>query len=529
MNKRFNLIDENWILLRDKKCNIHEVSLSEAIINSQNYVSMSGELPTQDVAIMRVMLAVLHTIFSRYDIKGNSIHLEDEDDAFEQWKSIWENGCFPAEVIKKYFEDWYDRFWLIHPKRPFWQVADLNRGTEYTAAKLNGELAESNNKIRLFPKVSSDEKASMSFARAARWLINLNAYDDTSSKPTKEGSAKGKLPSPGAGWLGKIGITYLKGMNLFETLMFNLVMIHGEHISSDEHPVWEKPNVSDEERVEIPCPNNFAELYTIQSRRIKLKVEGDKVTGCILIGGDFFQKENSFIEPMTIWNPPRKGNDAYSPRRHDISRHLWREFSTFYPDDEKSTAGIILWNQRYVARVLKKSRLMTTAIASVQYGDKDFFVDNIYADEMSMSIGILSDVGKSWRKRIITEIEKCEETAKKLYSFAINVNIANGGDVEDKQPGISAKDRLYYRLDIPFKKWITSINPDNDDEIIIKLEEWKSTVKSIVFELAEDISKASSPQAMLGRYIGLNNKTLYSVPKSENILRAGFNSIYKSI
>lgn len=65
MNEReFNLIDEKWIKVMDNRCNISEISLKDVILYSHKYKALSGELPTQDIAVMRLILAVLHTIYS---------------------------------------------------------------------------------------------------------------------------------------------------------------------------------------------------------------------------------------------------------------------------------------------------------------------------------------------------------------------------------------------------------------------------------------------------------------------------------
>lgn len=60
----FNLLDEPWIRVRDDSCQVHEVSLTDALLHAHQYTSLSGELPTQDIVILRLMLAVLHTVFS---------------------------------------------------------------------------------------------------------------------------------------------------------------------------------------------------------------------------------------------------------------------------------------------------------------------------------------------------------------------------------------------------------------------------------------------------------------------------------
>ena len=68
MNDReFNLLDEPWIKVIDGDCRIHEVSLTGLFEHAHDYQDLCGELPTQDFAMLRLLLAVLHTVFSRYD------------------------------------------------------------------------------------------------------------------------------------------------------------------------------------------------------------------------------------------------------------------------------------------------------------------------------------------------------------------------------------------------------------------------------------------------------------------------------
>ena len=80
------------------------------------------------------------------------------DDALERWSALWQLGHFPAEPVRDYLEQWKDRFWLFHPTHPFWQVPQAKIGTEYGAAKLNGEMSESSNKLRLFPLYAGAEQ-----------------------------------------------------------------------------------------------------------------------------------------------------------------------------------------------------------------------------------------------------------------------------------------------------------------------------------------------------------------------------------
>ena len=65
--REFNLLEEPWIKVLDGECRIHEVSLTDLFEQAHIYRDLCGELPTQDFAVLRLLLAVLHTVFSRYD------------------------------------------------------------------------------------------------------------------------------------------------------------------------------------------------------------------------------------------------------------------------------------------------------------------------------------------------------------------------------------------------------------------------------------------------------------------------------
>ena len=288
----FNLLTEPWIRVRLRDNTVREVSLTEALVSAQDYADLAGEMPTQNAAVLRLLLAVLFTVFSRVDAKGESRPLMQSDDALERWSALWQLGHFPAEPVRDYLEQWKDRFWLFHPTHPFWQVPQAKIGTEYGAAKLNGEMSESSNKLRLFPLYAGQSKEQLSYPQAARWLLCVNGYDDTSAKPKGKG-----LPSVGAGWLGKIGFIQAQGDSLYETLMLNLTLLRdSRECWSESKPCWELEAPKSAERTEICCPDNPAQLLTLQSRRLLLHRTGENVDGFCLLGGDFFPLD--FLQPV---------------------------------------------------------------------------------------------------------------------------------------------------------------------------------------------------------------------------------------
>ena len=63
----YNLLEERWMRVRGQDYTVQEVSLPDALLHAHEYRDLAGELPTQDAAMLRLLLAVLHTVFSRVD------------------------------------------------------------------------------------------------------------------------------------------------------------------------------------------------------------------------------------------------------------------------------------------------------------------------------------------------------------------------------------------------------------------------------------------------------------------------------
>ena len=292
----FNLLTEPWVRVRRPDNTVQEVSLTDALLHAQDYVDLAGEMPTQDAAMLRLLLAVLFTVFSRVNVEGEPEPFEEEDDALARWGDLWQLGHFPEQPLRDYLEQWKERFWLFHPTHPFWQVPGAEIGTACSAAMLNGEMIESKNKLRLFPLYAGQSKERLSYPQAARWLLSVNGFDDTSLKPKEK-----NLPSISVGWLGSLGYIQALGNNLYETLMLNLTLLKdGREYWSENRPCWELETPRSAERTKIPCPDDPAQLLTLQSRRLLLHRTEGMVDGYFALGGDFFSKENAFAEQMTV-------------------------------------------------------------------------------------------------------------------------------------------------------------------------------------------------------------------------------------
>lgn len=235
---------------------------------------------------------------------------------------------------------------------------------------------------------------------------------------------------------------------------------------------------------------------------------------------------------MTVWRTPSKTSDPYNPKRHDSAKQMWREFSVLYDNaDNNHVAGIIKWFKFISSKV--KLPIMNTAIVSVQYGDKDFFVQNVFGDSLEMNAQILSEVGRGYREEIKFEISRCEELADKISRLAGNLYLASGGtsgsktapDKTYRSTKTNAKSQLYYRLDIPFRSWLSSLDPENDDKLE-KFEQWQNTAKRITLDLGRELVAAVDDTAMVGHMI---DETIYSAPKAYNIFLRDVSKIYQKI
>ena len=503
----FNLLDEPWIRVMTEACTVQECTLPQALLESHRYRRLAGELPTQDVAVLRFLLAVLHTVFYRMDMGGEDDPIEDPAQAIRRWQMMWKAGQFPKEPIQIYLEQWRDRFWLFHPQHSFYQVPAASAGTAYTAAKLNGELSESSNKVRLFPICAGKEKTELNRAAAARWIIHLNGFDDTSAKPKGKG-----LPSPGAGWLGKLGLVYAEGNSLFETLMLNLVLLKdGIQLWDEPAPVWELGNPKGDERTEIVMPNNQAELLTLQSRRLQLIGEDEQVIGYRLLGGDFFSKINADAEQMTLWEyrEGKKNEPAYNqPKRLQPNRQMWRDFSAITASQSNGKApGVMNWIAMLKRKkVLDNNSIIHFRTVGAKYGDKDFFIEDILEDHLDFHIALLDDAGKVWDKLIQDKITQTEKAAWFLSLLAEALFKAAGGQSDSNTQAArceQASQMYYAAVDVPFRSWLASIDPDLGDAEALRAEKdsaWRLEAYRIALDQGRKMVQNAGEAAFTGRW-----------------------------
>ena len=506
----FNLLDEPWIRVMTEDCTVVERSLMQVLLNSHQYQRLAGELPTQDVALLRLLLAILQTVFYRVDPEGENDPIEDRAAAIRRWQALWNAGRFPVQPIRTYLETWKDRFWLFHPEHPFYQVLAAAVGTKFKASKLNGELSESAHKMRLFPLRDGEEKETLSYAEAARWLVTLIGFDDSASTKKETGT--------GTGWLGDRVNVYAIGENLFETLMLNLVFLKdGRYVWAENIPAWEQPTMTTAKKREIPLPDNQAELLTLQSRRLILNREENRVTGFSSTGGDFFGKEgrvNAFSEQMTLWRAGKTLKNAvpqFVPASVDPWRQMWRDFEVILGRREDThIPGVVAWLTELRRKNVIPRKYVHIASVGVTYDSKKGSIADIISDHLDFQMSLLDAAGELWIVLVGGEIHLIDKVARTLGALAEGLYLAQGGQLDGagKKARQSQRDEgmrlLYAAVDLPFREWLAHIGAQHGDDENTRAQEqqcWRSIVFRIADNLGREMVRDAGTAAFTGRWI----------------------------
>lgn len=180
-------------------------------------------------------------------------------------------------------------------------------------------------------------------------------------------------------------------------------------------------------------------------------------------------------------------------------------------------------------KLLDPRRKVHFRISGVQYGDKDFFVNDSFSDSLTFQAGILDEIGRPWQSRIVREIERCEQTAALVGHFAQELAIAAGD--RNENAGGAVRAQFYFAVDRPFRQWLQAIDQEQDDPDEAALR-WQTRARSIAEKLGKQMVMEAGNAALKGRRIVVDKdkKTertiLYTAPKAYNHFRARLWEIY---
>ena len=527
---RFNLLDEPWIsVVYDEKGTTKEVSLQELFINAHQYKDLAGDTKTQDFAVLRVLLAVLHTVFSRFDADGNvyeylavderfkqiepveeSDIADYQDDLYDTWKDLWESGKFP-DIVSHYLEKWRDRFYLFDKEYPFFQVRKEDivadkiskaKASSISGKNINRTISESENKLALFSPKNGKNKEQLTASEVTRWLLTFQGYSGLSDKVIF-GKEKYKVSK---GWLFDIGAVFIQGTSLFETLLLNCILPFYDYgnLESIQCPCWEFASSDNINRYLFGSEcTDLANLYTIWSRGIYIDPEYDlnKPFSFEIVKLPDINHQDNFLEPMTTWkyNTTGENKDSYTPRKHLLNQSLWRSFGLLAVEDRTGhfrKPGIIVWLGD-IGDIIGNRLFNIISISMQDDGNAtswlptDEVIDSILINDL-----VLADFNESgWVPRINEVVEETKTVISKVYKRYIE-ELKEIRNISNNNYTNQMVEMLYFKIDHPFREWLSSILPD--DEKDPKIKEWRDLLKKMVKAEAKSILGHGGTRDYLG-------------------------------
>src|SRR5690606_33682957 len=151
----FSLWTEPWIPVQRLDGRSERVSLPEAVAEAHTILGIADPSPLITVALHRLLLAL---VYRTHPLAG-----------LADWQSLWQAGCFNAAAVFAYGERWADRFDLLHPSRPFYQVPFMADEKVHPVAALALEAASGNNPA-LFDHGRVEGATELPLDRAACYL-----------------------------------------------------------------------------------------------------------------------------------------------------------------------------------------------------------------------------------------------------------------------------------------------------------------------------------------------------------------------
>lgn len=503
----FDLTVCPWVPVQRLDGTEDELSLNDVFAQAENLRRIVGDLATQEFALLRLLLAILHDVIGGPEDLG-------------AWQELWDTGL-PAGRIAGYLDEHRGRFDLLHPDTPFFQTAGLHTA-QNEVFSLDRIVADVPNGEPFFTMRARGARR-LGFAEAARWLVHAHAYDTSGIKTGAGGDGRvkgGKVYPQGVGWAGNLGGVFVQGDDLRETLLLNLIAFDTDTLRinpGDDRPAWRHdPSGPGETAVLTGRPAGPRDLYTWQSRRVRLHFDADGVHGVVLAYGDPLAAGNKHRqEPMTAWrrSPAQEKQtgqaQVYLPRAHDPSRSAWRGLGALVagrvPGAEQRGEAAAIVRPRildWAARLTVESDLPATffiraRLIGAVYGTQQSVIDEVVDDSVAMPLVLLHKDDDRLGQAAIDAVADAEAAVTALGDLAADLATAAGAD--PGPPRDAARALGFGTLDGPFRAWLAALAPSDDPRD--RRADWQRQVHQAVRRLADQLVREAGDAAWEGRVI----------------------------
>jgi CRISPR system Cascade subunit CasA len=505
----FDLTSSPWLPVLRPDGTASEMSLREVFTQAHAIRRLVGDLPTQEFALLRLLLAIAHDA------------LDGPKDTYE-WEELW-TAPEPFAGVPAYLDRHRDCFDLLHPLKPFYQVASL-RTEKGEVSPLNKIVADVPNGEPFFTmRLPGVEQ--LSFAEAARWLVHAQAFDTSGIKSGVVGDPKavnGKRYPQGVAWLGNLGGVFAEGDTLRETLLLNLIAADTANLrvtSKTDAPAWRRGDLPDADGPAdtTRSPAGLRDLYTWQSRRLRLQHEAGAVTGVVLTYGDeLTARDHLGTEPMTGWRRSKIQEKklgigtVYLPREHDPARAAWRGIDGLiaaYPKDARAQSAeaapylrpkIVDWLAQLGSEgLLPSHRLLRVRIVGARYGTQQSVIDEVVDDGVTMSVVLLHQKDHRFGHAAVDAVNDANTAVAALGDLASD--LANAAGTAPDPQRTTARDLAFGALDGPYRGWLRDLGTAPDPQSARAA--WQGQVYEIISRVARVLLDSAGPAAAQGRLV----------------------------
>ncbi len=508
----FSLVTQQWMAVLDNRGRSREVSLQQLFEEAGSFRTLSGELATQDVAVLRLCLAILQrALDDEYPERA-----DDVPEVLERLDDEWDSTVVPA--VLGYLESHASRFDLFDPFAPFFQVAGMHT--------TKGEFSELNKLILDMPagkpfltSRSATAARLITPAEAARWLVHLQAFDPSGIKTGVVGHPRangGRVYPEGVAWTGQLGLVHLLGGTIQQTLLLNLWAVRLDpETRARDLPPWERPVAALEPTPDLlQRPTGPVDLYTWQSRRALLRGGPDGVTGVLVTYGDRFLIQErqgvTDLEPMSLWrySKPQTAKYKYSvqmPRKHREGVALWRGLAAVVPrenmrgaDEDKPTL-LVEHAASLVGSGLLPDRVVRYRAVGAVYGAQESVIDEVVEDSLDLPAAVLDRQAHALRGVALDAVHAANQGVIALARLARGLATAAGaGRDEAVGPGERAFESGWSALDEPYRRWLVETLAHSVDEPLLAQGAWHRLAWQTLAGIGHTLVASAPDKAWLG-------------------------------
>jgi CRISPR system Cascade subunit CasA len=483
MSFEFNLIDQPWIPVLDSSGIPREVSLSDVLINAQRYLQLSASFPQTNAALYRLLLAVLHRNFG-----------PKNDD---EWQQLWLAQQFNRQALEGYFAQWYPRFDLFAPDRPFMQARQPKTEPKPANALLflvaGGDPDTLyNHNLDSVPIILTPQQAAQALITAHSFGIAGLCHPQLKLVYTDAPCARG-------------AVFFLQGRNLFESLMLNLVRytpaepipFHGDE---PDRPAWE---MDDPYMPDRSVPFGYLDYLTWQNRCIMLfpsEVDGKTVVQKVTTSsGLAINAELS--NPMHHYRIDEKTGRKIL--RFTEGRALWRDSSVLLNlKSGNFNPQAICWAEELIAYGYLPAQKLKLAAYGMSTAPGKQKVHFYRGEQFEFSNELLT------RQDLIDTLDYALELAHELRNqlwgamrrlaqliLSSEADLQNGrtpdpNDIENLIVHWEGESQYWSRLEVPFMHFLDLLPADQEQA----LEEWRKSIRSAVLNAFNYTTQQSGSQ-----------------------------------